>query len=138
VSLQDESIQVQAEIFEPSKRLETPAAAKQTERRKHARHKIRTKVVIVFNGQAFRSYSKDISMGGLLLANPIPWSFNQSHCSVFISNPHGGQAIEFTGRVLSSPKDPLRVEFHNPSQAFLAMLAKWLQAVESVPLQAVA
>jgi hypothetical protein len=104
---------------------------KGSERRKSTRYNVRTKVVIVFNGQAFRSYSKDISVGGLLLANSIPWELRNKKCSVFISNPDGSQALEFVGKVLSDSKNPFRVEFANPSEAFLKTLTQWLESLKA-------
>lgn len=103
------------------------AAGGAQDRRKHRRHAVRTKVVVLFNGQAFRAFSKDISVGGLLLLNQIPWKFDNANCSVFVSNPKGGQSLEFTGKVLSDPQDPCRVQFQSPSENFLLTLNQWLE-----------
>jgi len=125
--LKEFSLHVNPPTLPEMTRVEPSAAV---DRRKHPRHQVRTKIVILFNGQAFRSFSKDISMGGLLLLNHIPWKFDQKSCSVFVSNPTGGQALEFTGKVLSDPKDPLRVRFHDPSESFLLTLNEWIESAQ--------
>jgi hypothetical protein len=114
------------------------ATAAATERRKHRRHSVRTKIVVLFNGQAYRAFSKDISVGGLLLLNQIPWKFENATCSVFVSNPSGGQALEFTGKVLSDPKDPCRFQFQNPSEKFLDTLNDWLEGAKLNSMKSVA
>ncbi|MFL5815411.1 MAG: PilZ domain-containing protein [Bdellovibrionia bacterium] len=110
--------------------IEKTSAAAATDRRKHRRHAVRTKIVVLFNGQAYRAFSKDISVGGLLLLNQIPWKFENATCSVFVSNPRGGQALEFSGKVLSDPKDPCRFQFQNPSEKFLDTLNDWLEGAQ--------
>jgi hypothetical protein len=110
------------------------ASSGATDRRKHRRHAVKTKIVVMLNGQVYRAFSKDISVGGLLLMNQIPWKFENTNCTVFVSNPRGGQALEFTGKVLSDPKDPCRFEFQNPAEKFLITLNQWLEESQLNPM----
>lgn len=88
------------------------AATEAKDRRKHERFKIQMRVVIVSeNGHAFRSSTRDISKGGMLLAHPIPEKVASGTCEFYISNPEANENLRFSGRIIESSDARRRVQF---------------------------
>jgi hypothetical protein len=98
------------------------------ERRVHPRFKIKMEIVLVVGSDTFRTYSSNISLGGVLLAKRAPWRFMGTHeCRVFISSPDRKQRIEFRSRVIADGKNPKRIAFQSPNEVFLEALRTWIK-----------
>jgi len=107
------------------------------DRRKHERLALRLKVVILTEDKkTFRSFTKDVSLGGLLLENPLPWPVPEQACEVFIAAPGEVEAIQFRAKILSDLKNPLRIEFQDCDKVFLEKLNQWIAAVAQKSLKA--
>jgi hypothetical protein len=99
--------------------------------RKEPRVDLRLKVVVTEGTNSFRSYSVNISLGGLLLEKKVPWSLSGKSCQVFLTNETSAEAIEFTARVLSSAADPFRLAFEDCNPDYLGVLQKWMGIADS-------
>jgi hypothetical protein len=76
------------EKAEPEKR--------QFERRRFPRYQIRFRVIIRTEELTFRTFTKDISLGGLSLENPLPERLLEQKCQIFIGDVDSQESIRFT------------------------------------------
>lgn len=97
------------------------------EKRKHPRVPLRVNVVVVHGKQSFRSYSKNVSRGGLLLEKKIPWSLPGQSCKVFLTNEETNERIEFTAKVISDSSNPFRIGFEDSENRFNSILQVWIE-----------
>lgn len=98
--------------------------------RKHTRHEVRLKVIISNKEKTFLSYSKNVSVGGLLLEDRIPsYMFNEDS-EVFISGPQRKEIIAFKCKPIGDQDNPNRVKFDSSSEEHLAKLKAWISVVE--------
>lgn len=119
-------------LFTP---LETPSANSSQagqERRKYPRHAVRLKIIVTSQTQTFRSFTQDISIGGLLLESKVPWSIAGSLCQIFITAAVSDESIEFRARVLSDPKNPFRIEFIAINIESQKKLDAWLRQAQEI------
>ena len=107
-------------------------AASENDRRKHPRFKTKFRVVIVSNKKTYRGYTTDISMGGLQLEKALPWTQPAENCHVFLMGPSGEHAIEFRAKVVSNPKNSLRIAFQEADEKFKNKLAEWLAKIQKI------
>lgn len=89
----------------------------------------------MYGGQTFRSYSKNVSAGGLLLENEIPWSLPGQICKVYLHNEGNEERIEFRARVISDAANPFRISFENPSPSYVATLENWMGGSMHIELE---
>lgn len=73
------------------------------ERRAHERFDVRLQVVVVSEENAFRTFTRNISLGGLALEKPVPKKLTGSTCTIFISDPSSHRKISFSGAVIADP-----------------------------------
>ncbi len=104
---------------------EQEASVSKPERRKHQRLKLKFKIIISCNSKTFRSFTKDISLGGVLLQDPIPPEMQNETCEIFISNSKGNKSVKFSCRVVSDPKKFGRISFQDT--VFVQELERWLK-----------
>ena len=103
-----------------------PKAENFVDRRKHKRYDIRFRVIIRNDGLTFRTFTKDISLGGVSLENPIPEAIFGQSCQIFIASLDLRENIRFnlgpTGR-----NDLRFFSFSNIDPKFREKLDEWLQ-----------
>lgn len=101
------------------------------ERRAHERFKARLQVVIVSEENAFRTFTRDISLGGLALEKPIPRNLTGSVCTIFISDPSSHRKISFAGIVIPEQGKPEgrkhRIRFEQMEPKAAEDLASYIQ-----------
>jgi hypothetical protein len=98
-----------------------------SERRRHPRYDIRFRVIIRNETLTFRTFTKDISMGGLSLENPIPEKLLEQKCQVFIGDLNSRENIRF----MLSPTERADRRFFSFSgieEAMSGKLAQWISA----------
>ena len=109
----------------------TPAPAPQSNRRAHERFNVKLQVVILSEENAFRTFTRNISMGGLALEKAIPKNLTGSQCSIFISDPTSHRKISFSGVVIaetgSAEGSKHRIRFESLDAKSAEDLANYIQ-----------
>lgn len=93
---------------------DVPVEGDQTEyvNRAHTRYDKRFRIEIECNGQRATSYSKNISVGGVMLSDPLPeWVIG--YCKVDVYNEETNEMVSLTCSVVENqdPQARFRVEF---------------------------
>lgn len=81
------------------------------ERRKHKRVNARLKVIIVSGDDMFSCCSTNVSIGGLLLENPVPAQFQNRECKVLISSSDNVLQVQFKVKILEASVRGSRLMF---------------------------
>ncbi len=110
-----------------------PAAVQSwTERRQHPRKDVKLQVVLISDNNAFRTFTRNISMGGMALEKPVPEKLLGAECTIFLSEPGYNHKFHFTGSVLaesSGPKAPRqRLVFGQMDAISRDALGRWIEA----------
>lgn len=106
--------------------------AKPSQRRRHPRLPIRLKVVVLSDTKTFRSFTRDVSLGGLLLDHKLPaWVRSATNCKILISSPAGDRTIGFVARVLPAQTDMRRLAFLTSDAETDRELANWLESFQN-------
>lgn len=96
-------------------------------RRRFPRVDIRVMVTIVTGYQRFQTYSRDISMGGILLDRELPFTPTKDRVRVILKYADvTGQTIEFSARLIMDRKRPIRLEFISAEEHFKKRLYQWV------------
>ena len=108
----------------PTHMKETPA--KQPQNRKHPRHEIRLRVIIRNAQMTFRTFSKDLSLGGIALEDAVPPHLFETGCQIFIAGPEGYENLRF--ELGPTSRNDLRYfSFSNLDEKFVQKLSHWLE-----------
>lgn len=95
-------------LTKPSLSLAPPDAENSEEGiRKHDRHNKRLRVHLECGGRSFKTYSVNISVGGMLLEDPLP-DWVAGYCTVKLINPQIKQAVELTCSIVENQEPHLR------------------------------
>ncbi len=103
------------------------------ERRNEARHRLRLKAVFRLGKIVFRSFTKDISLGGLKLEKEIPVDFRNQEVDVFISSVDGQMQIRFTAKIVESSYSSDQIQFQKKEGATrfpFEILRNWFAKIE--------
>jgi hypothetical protein len=95
-------------------------------KRRFERHKLRLRVVVIAGNRSFRSFSENISKGGLLLENDIPQDVMNQKCRVIISSNDMKENIEFEAKLAGDLKNPRALSFQKGNEQFISKLESWL------------
>ncbi|MFN7685891.1 MAG: PilZ domain-containing protein [Oligoflexia bacterium] len=102
------------------------------DRRQYPRKNIKLQVVLISDKHAFRTFTKNISMGGMALERAIPEHLIGAECTIFLSEPNSTNKFVFTGSVLTESDRPgaarSRIAFGQVASASLEALGKWIEA----------
>lgn len=105
------------------------ADAKRPERA-HARVAGRLRILLIAGDRSFRSFSKNMSKGGVLLEHKIPAQFSTEACRVVIGSPDLKENLEFQGRVVNKG-DQSALEFVGSKEIFMKKFESWMEHVHS-------
>lgn len=98
-----------------------------TNRRRHPRFKARYRCIIRSSTITFRTFTVDISLGGVALEDPIPRDLLGSECLIYISSSKTKSNLKFkialTGRAVSK-----YFSFEDADPLILEELQGWLQS----------
>lgn len=101
------------------------------DRRKHPRSNLRLQVVIISDRDAFRTFSRNVSMGGMALEKAVPKALLSKECTIFLSEPGSTAKFSFTGTVLAEPDQPdaprHRIMFGHVADSSIDTLRLWLE-----------
>lgn len=96
------------------------------ERRKYPRTQIRLRVLIQVDSIVFRTFTRDVSLGGLALEDPVPSFFQSQNCTVLLSHPPSTETFRFTARVLGQREQACFLNFYRSPAESVARLQDWL------------
>lgn len=107
------------------------------ENRNHERFDLKFKVVFIADGKTtFRTHSKNISEGGMLIEDALPIEFCNSMVNVFVASPKGMANIQFFAEVLRQGKNPRHIKFSTANSSNLDLLRAWMQTMNKTPIVA--
>jgi hypothetical protein len=99
---------------------------KGSDKRRYERVEVRLRVVVIAGTRSFRSFSRNISKGGLLLENEIPKDVMNQQCRVIISSSDLKENIEFEAKLSGDSKNPKALSFQKGNDVFISKLESWL------------
>ncbi len=99
------------------------------ERRQHLRVNARLKVIIMAGDDMFSCCSTNVSMGGLLLENPIPNHFHNREVKVLISSSNNLLQLQFKVKILEASVRGSRLMFDGEMDLLnKSKLQEWIDA----------
>lgn len=101
------------------------------DRRKYPRFDIRYRVIVRNDNLTFRTFSRNISLGGVALEMPVPEALLGSECQIYVGNPRTGENIRFSGKLVANRNDSQFFVFLKSSPDSLTKLQKWVEAHQS-------
>lgn len=116
---------------------QAPVAASGQDRRKYPRFDIRYRVIVRNDNLTFRTFSRNISLGGVALEMPVPEALLGSECQIYVGNPRTGENIRFSGKLVANRNDSQFFVFLKSSPDSLTKLQKWVEAHQSSAKRAV-
>ncbi len=99
------------------------------EKRKYKRYSLRLKIIIRNQNLTFRSFSRDISLGGIALEHIVPEELLGSESQIYLSSLDGKDSILFNIHLTES-KERIRFVFSNKEEIFAKKLEQWISSVE--------
>jgi hypothetical protein len=96
--------------------------------RKHRRFNLEFKVILIAEGRTFRSFTDNISIGGMALKHKIPATMLNKSCRIIISRSDSLENIEFSCRIHGGPEDAKRLEFVDCDPATVSNLQRWIES----------
>ncbi|MES3039327.1 MAG: PilZ domain-containing protein [Bdellovibrionota bacterium] len=98
-----------------------------SEKRREERHNCKLEIVLMTaTGSFFRTFSRNISLSGTLLGDPLPPAFLRQTFDLMVVNPleknPTRNKIVFQGRIIGDIMDGRRLTFVNPSDESMSRL----------------
>lgn len=100
------------------------------DRRRYPRYHARFRVIIKNENLTFRTFSLDVSLGGLAIETAVPPGCVGTISQLLIGNPTTGENISFTAKLLNARPESKYFSFVKSPQESLSRLQKWLIACE--------
>ncbi len=100
---------------------------RENERRRTKRYRIRLRVIVESESVTFRTFSRDVSLGGIFLEKPLPDSLKHIPCTLIIGLVDGSENIRFSAALTTSVNDRRRLRFVKGTRSHLETLLLWLQ-----------
>lgn len=101
----------------------------ETIHRKHERFDLRFRVILRSHQITFRTFSKNISLGGIATEHPIPRELIHESCTIYIANPNGEENIKFNIKFATERQDTKYFYFTEISPDSQNKLKKWIDAM---------
>ncbi len=103
------------------------------ERRSKTRHNFRLEIVLISKGaKTFKTFSKNISMGGTLLEDPVPKDFLNGEIEMIITNHFEADKnkarLHFRSKIVGDIKNPQRLTFQETNDLMMKKLEALLTA----------
>lgn len=98
------------------------------ERRRYPRFDIRYRVIVRNDNLTFRTFSRNVSLGGVALEMAVPEALLGSECQIYVGNPKTGENIRFSGKLVANRSDSQYFVFLKSSPESLTKLQKWVES----------
>lgn len=96
-------------------------------RRKYTRVEKRLKVIIEHDSILFRTFTKDISLGGIALDSAVPSIFLGQPSKITLSDLDGEQSHLFHGRLLANRENLSFIHFFRVAPQAIVKLESWIR-----------
>lgn len=96
------------------------------DRRKYERYNVRLAVIIQNENLHFRTYTKNISLGGFALEAPVPSVFFGSDCHMLVTETTTGEKAQFIGRLLTHRETARYISFFRASPDNIVKMQNWI------------
>lgn len=100
------------------------------DRRRYPRYHARFRVMIKSENLTFRTFSLDVSLGGLAIETAVPPGLVGATCQVQIGHPNLGETVHFTAKLLTTRNESKYFSFVRSPQDSLNRLQRWLGGFE--------
>ncbi len=101
-------------------------------RRRFERYSMRLRVVLFCEDKTFRTFTSDLSEGGMLLVNKVPEAFLRSPCEILIGSPDLKENVQFIGNVIGDASNPFRFAFIESGDNSTKRMAQWFALFSSL------
>lgn len=128
-NLNEEEETVKIDLNELEKKANTdhhPDPNHPANRRRHPRFNIRFKVIIESDVLTFRSFTSNISLGGLALEHSLPDKLLSNDCKIYISDLDNSETIMFNIKPVKHGSDLKYFSFENLDDYYQRKLENWL------------
>jgi len=112
----------------PGQGLRTLASVPREDRRQLPRASLKCRILVSSEGRRFESWTKNISLRGMLLEHKLPPEFQDQLCHALLSMPQGDLSLRVQARVGTSGNKGSRLVFSEADGRLLARLGTWLQS----------
>jgi hypothetical protein len=96
------------------------------EQRRNPRVNTRLRAVLTNKKSSFISFTKNISLSGILLENEIPRHIFSGACEIYLTGPDLKESIKFQCVPVGSEDNPCRLQFSQVSDKYQTILENWL------------
>jgi hypothetical protein len=100
------------------------------DRRRYPRFDAQFRVIIRNQKLTYRTFSKDVSVGGVALEASVPQACIGTTCEIEIANPDYTESLYFQGRLLPNRRESKYFSFVKATPESLARLQSWLSHFE--------
>jgi hypothetical protein len=104
-----------------------PRTSASKDNRRYERFDVRLRVVLIAGTRSFRTFSKNISHGGMCFEHVVPKDLLGKDCRVIVGSADLKENLEFDARLAGDPNNPRAIEFKSGRDQFLAKLDCWLK-----------
>ncbi len=106
-----------------------PIRTSMADKRKHHRVPMKLKVVLIANDKTFRTFTEDVSLGGLRLVAEVPSDFLVDDCVVLISKIDDSENLMFEALpVVTQQKSGTRLKFDGEPNVYMEKLKRWMES----------
>lgn len=96
------------------------------EKRQHKRVEVRFRCIIKSSSMTFRTFTKDVSLGGVALEDAIPNELLGNECTIYITGQNNKKNLKFKIKVTNRPGAKF-FSFENSDEVFMKELNVWLE-----------
>jgi hypothetical protein len=97
-----------------------------SEKRKFKRADTRFRCIISSAAITFRTFTQNISLGGVALEDTIPNELLGNECTIYITSPNKRKNLKFNIKVTKRPGAKF-FSFENADEAFMSELNQWIE-----------
>jgi hypothetical protein len=98
------------------------------ENRVHPRAIIELKVVFITGNKSFRTKTKNVSLGGLKIVDPLPGYYFGKLVEIYLSSPDQKFFIKLKATILENEKSLTHIKFQSKNDIGFKHLSSWLES----------
>lgn len=98
-----------------------------SEKRRFPRAIVRLRVIVRNEHLTFRTFTKNISLGGASLEHPIPPGLLTANCQIYLADPETSQNIRFKARIIHDRSDLRGIAFQNLNGDDQKKIQVWIE-----------
>ena len=99
------------------------------EKRKHERKELRLKTVFTLDKKVFRTFTVNLSEGGMMIDKEIPQEFSGKEVDIYVASPDGKLQVQFKAVLIATQKRR-HLQFTKADEVAMGLLKSWLQLAQ--------